>query len=99
MQDLTKIATCCYCGTRAVLQLRGRERHELSCANCGAALHNMKPMKTKKAEPPQRPHAAPYPAERPRKQKPPKSYRKPKKRKGWGYMIGEIWDEIEDIFD
>ncbi len=37
-----KIATCCYCGTRAALVLRGEGRHELSCAACGAPLHNMK---------------------------------------------------------
>jgi hypothetical protein len=38
----TKIATCCYCGTRAALVLRGEGRHELSCASCGAPLHLMK---------------------------------------------------------
>ncbi len=37
----TKVATCCYCGTRAALVLRGKQRHELSCASCGAPLHNM----------------------------------------------------------
>lgn len=37
-----KIATCCYCGTRAALVLRGAGRHELSCAACGAPLHEMK---------------------------------------------------------
>ena len=37
-----KIATCCYCGTRAVLVLRGKERHELSCSSCGAPLHDLK---------------------------------------------------------
>ena len=37
-----KIATCCYCGTRAALILRGKERHELACSTCGAPLHEMK---------------------------------------------------------
>ncbi len=37
-----KIATCCYCGTRAALVLRREGRHELSCAACGAPLHEMK---------------------------------------------------------
>jgi hypothetical protein len=37
-----KIATCCYCGTRAALVLRGNDRHELSCSSCGAPLHNLK---------------------------------------------------------
>ena len=40
----TKIATCCYCGTRAALVLRGETRHELSCSACGAPLHNLKMM-------------------------------------------------------
>ena len=39
---VTKIATCCYCGTRAALVLSGRERHELACSNCGAPLHDLK---------------------------------------------------------
>ena len=41
---MRKIATCCYCGTRAALVLRGDSRHELSCAACGAPLHEMKAM-------------------------------------------------------
>lgn len=36
-----KIATCCYCGTRAVLVL-DETRHELTCSACGAPLHDMK---------------------------------------------------------
>lgn len=42
MAGLTKIATCCYCGTRAALVLSGQERHELACSKCGAPLHEMK---------------------------------------------------------
>lgn len=41
---MRKIATCCYCGKRAALVLRGEGRHELSCAACGAPLHEMKAM-------------------------------------------------------
>lgn len=41
----TKIATCCYCGTRAALVLRGTTRHELSCGSCGAPLHNLKQLR------------------------------------------------------
>ena len=37
-----KIATCCYCGTRAALVLRGSKRHELACSSCGAPLHDLK---------------------------------------------------------
>ena len=38
----SKIVTCCYCGSRAALVLKGQERHELACANCGAPLHELK---------------------------------------------------------
>lgn len=40
----SKIATCCYCGTRAALVLKGDSRHELACSTCGAPLHNLKQM-------------------------------------------------------
>ena len=30
-----KVATCCYCGTKAALVLRGKDSHELSCGSCG----------------------------------------------------------------
>ena len=44
--DMTpKIATCCYCGTRAALVLTGRDRHELACSSCGAPLHDLKMLK------------------------------------------------------
>ena len=39
---VTKVGTCCYCGTKAALVLRGKDRHELSCATCGAPLHALK---------------------------------------------------------
>lgn len=37
----TKIATCCYCGTRAALVF-DTGRHELTCGTCGAPLHLLK---------------------------------------------------------
>ena len=37
-----KIATCCYCGTKAVLVLRGKDSHELSCGSFDAPLHDLK---------------------------------------------------------
>ncbi|QGX98968.1 hypothetical protein EI983_12075 [Roseovarius faecimaris] len=43
MPHNVKIATCCYCGTRAALVL-DRARHELACRACGAPLHEMKMM-------------------------------------------------------
>ena len=36
MKHGTKVATCCYCGTKAALVLRGEKRHELTCSSCGA---------------------------------------------------------------
>ncbi len=46
----TKIATCCFCGTRAALVLTGRDRHELSCSACGAPLHNLKMLRSDAVE-------------------------------------------------
>jgi len=37
-----KIATCCYCGMKAALVLRGKDSHELSCGSCGAPLYDLK---------------------------------------------------------
>ncbi len=34
----TRIATCCYCGTRAALEVSSSGRHELVCSSCGAPL-------------------------------------------------------------
>ncbi len=48
----TKIATCCYCGTRAVLALKGEVRHELACTKCGAPLSKIKMLPTKRAAAP-----------------------------------------------
>lgn len=50
MPNGTKIATCCYCGTRAALVLRGKDRHELSCSACGAPLHDLKMLRSDKAQ-------------------------------------------------
>lgn len=101
MNHNMKIATCCYCGTRAALVL-DRNRHELACSACGAPLHEMKMM-------PQRPEAQPvrsnrsspaphYAPQKPRK--PQKKTRSKKRRKGLRHKIWEeIWDVVEDVFD
>lgn len=105
-----KIATCCYCGTRAVLVM-DKARHELMCSACGAPLHDMKFM--------------PQPAEKAQK-KPKvskredasareavfgqrgrsvwsangkKSSKKRKKKPVFRRFLEDIFDEIEDIFD
>ncbi|WP_074735493.1 hypothetical protein [Ruegeria halocynthiae] len=86
-----KIATCCYCGTRAALVLKGKQQHELSCANCGAPLHNLKMVpKVKLAE---RPTQGYKPARKYKK------YKKKKKRGLFSRVLDEAWDVIEDVFD
>ncbi|WP_187432016.1 hypothetical protein ROLI_009780 [Roseobacter fucihabitans] len=100
----TKIATCCYCGTRAALVL-GRSRHELACSSCGAPLHDLKrlprehPGKTELVRPSavrRFPQAqSPY---APHRNAPVK--RRKKKRKGFmKHLLEEAFDVIEDIFD
>lgn len=99
----TKIATCCYCGSRAALVL-GKDRHELTCSSCGAPLHDMKKFR----EAPRHKHERKpsfqetrKPAKRAKYEKyhkPPKKYRK--KRKGLvRHLMEEAFDVIEDIFD
>ncbi|WP_341366439.1 hypothetical protein [Yoonia sp. BS5-3] len=87
----TKITTCCYCGNRAALVLRGKERHELSCNACGAPLHAMKMLpkdgggKKRSSKPPK--HDDPR-------------AKKEKKRKSFGSrVVSGLWDVIEDVVD
>lgn len=83
MPEGRKIATCSYCGTRAVLVF-DRARHELTCTACGAPLHDMKFMpkaneeKRKKSSYPAGPHTRlpTYPREAP-------SDRQPAWNRGW----------------
>ena len=94
MPHSAKIATCCYCGTRAALTLRGRVRHELACSNCGAPLHEMKMLKAPEPERParQRYYSDARPKARPQRQK------KRKKSLSQRFM-SEVWDVAEDLFD
>lgn len=95
MPHSPKIATCCYCGTRAALVLKGDvTRHELSCSACGAPLHELKRLKTE--EP--RPRAAKPAPVTPKPKKASKS--KPKKRKSrTRWFLEEVVDLVEDVFD
>lgn len=103
MPDI-KVGTCCYCGSRAALELSGTKRHELACATCGAPLRRMKMLPkssggvTARAATPTHPKpqvSAQYDAHR--LQKRPK---KRKKSKGLGRKIfEELWDVVEDILD
>lgn len=108
----TKVATCCYCGTRAALVLRGRERHELSCSSCGAPLHNLKMLRSDAVQ--GHPVVTPQPERGGPRNRPvspqidwsraepsrSKTKAKPKKRKSVArWLVGEIWDAVEDILD
>lgn len=110
MPHLTKIATCCYCGTRAALVLAGRHRHELACSGCGAPLRELKPVKSPQGAPATAAIAAPRAADRVERPKPvdnerkskPKKPRKSKLRKRKARLADwfeEAWDVVEDIFD
>jgi hypothetical protein len=95
-----KVGTCNYCGTRAALVLSGETRHELSCSNCGAPLHDLKFM-PKQPKPAKKSHraipASSHQRAMSKRDKPGKKHKK-KKSKGSG-LWGEIWDIVEDIID
>lgn len=107
-----KIATCCYCGTRAALVL-GKSRHELVCSSCGAPLHDLKRLRRDavSANPAAgfgalglrqtaRPVAKQAKPKDPRKPEYNRKRKKPKKRKSFGKkLFEEAFDLIEDIFD
>ncbi|MEX0284596.1 MAG: hypothetical protein AB3N23_08290 [Paracoccaceae bacterium] len=90
----TKIATCCYCGTKAALVLKGRERHELSCSGCGAPLHDLKMLPSRKTES--------HKIDR-RSGCDTKPHKKKKKKKSglkrFGSFLEDAFDVIEDILD
>lgn len=108
----TKIASCNYCGTRAALVLRGRERHELVCSTCGAPLHDLKMMPSS-GKPSKRDRRAygishkpePKPAhpqkyEKKYDHRSEAKYRKKRKKKSlMRGLFSEAIDLIEDIFD
>lgn len=90
----TKIATCCYCGTKAALVLRGKERHELSCSTCGAPLRALKML-------PASPDRSSAPAARPAqtKRKPERPKKRRKKQSFGKRVFSELWDVLEDVVD
>ena len=101
---ITKVGTCCYCGTKAALILTGKERHELSCGTCGAPLHALKILP--KQPETVRPHKAVSHRPKPKKVREYEESKhrvKPGKRrksKSLGRKIwSEVWDVVEDIFD
>lgn len=93
MAGPSKIATCCYCGTRAALTLIGRDRHELACSNCGAPLHNLKmlPRKAKGDRELVRPSVVRTAQKKPKKKK--------NKARRFFDFVEDAFDLIEDILD
>lgn len=108
-----KIATCCYCGTRATLVL-DNTRHELVCSSCGAPLHDLKRLKssiaggthshgTSVGAGPARPTGKKSKG-KDHRQAPKGDYnrkrKKQKKRKSFGAkLFEEAFDFLEDIID
>lgn len=99
-----KIVTCCYCGTRAALVLKGKTRHELACSNCGAPLHDLKMLPVDRRGDREL-VTAPRPRSKPDAKKP--WARKGKRRKTGAAkklslfkdLAEEAFEFIEDIFD
>ncbi len=101
MSNGTKIATCCYCGTRAALILRGRDRHELACANCGAPLHDLKMLRSDAIS--DRNRVRPV-AERDRRGvRKSRKITKPRKYRSRKSLsrrfMEEVFDRVEDVFE
>lgn len=95
-----KIATCCYCGTRAALSLRGKERHELACSNCGAPLHEMKMLRSdavgeRELVRPSRIRSEPQSRGNDLRRRKKKKKTKSLSRR----FMEEVWDAAEDLFD
>ena len=99
MPQTTRLATCCYCGTRSALVLAGASSHRLACGACGAPLTQMKQLPCKGTHGPVE-AARPLKAPPPPRPKSPKSTKKAKKRKSLSRkLLSEAWDLLEDIFD
>ncbi|MEL6841524.1 MAG: hypothetical protein AAFP85_19770 [Pseudomonadota bacterium] len=100
----TKITTCCYCGTRAALVLRGKDRHELTCSNCGAPIHAMKMLPKEVTHKRSKVTKHGYKAPKPKREYRYDDYvQRPKKRrknKSFGRkVISGLWDVLEDVVD
>ncbi len=97
---IRKIATCCYCGTRAALVLTGTERRELACSSCGAPLHDLKMLKSDHVHDRKRVKPSPLHDWKPDGDRGQPTRRPRKRRKSFGKrLFEEAIDLIEDIFD
>ncbi len=113
MHRNTKIATCCYCGSRTVLRLDGA-RHELCCAQCGAPLHALKKLPVaatadvaggKRSSDKRSSHEdfleASDSRRKPRKEAAPTRYKesKRKKRKKRKPLFHKVFEEVADLIE
>lgn len=89
----TKIATCSYCGTRAALVFGQKGRHELSCASCGAPLHELKMLRADHGR-----GGAAAMAGLPRRERPVKPARR-RPKKGWKSLRRKVFEEALDVLD
>ena len=95
-----KIATCCYCGTRAALVLKGKVRHELACANCGAPLHDLKRLPVdRKGDRELVERVKPAWNKNPKKPIKPRKKKKSRRKSFFKDALEEAFDFFEDIFD
>lgn len=107
----TKLATCCYCGTRATFVFADNGPQNLSCGSCGAPLKEFELLNVQEV-PDQPKKNSTTAAEKPKSSKSRgldfddfaddlkdalKSKKKRKKKKK--SVFGEVFDFIEDIFD
>lgn len=93
-----KIATCCYCGTRAALILDAGH-HGLQCTSCGAPIRNLRHL-PRSDEPPagRKPGKGGDKGMAKAKAKGPGKLRKRAKKKVRSLM-GEVFDGLDDLFD
>jgi len=99
MPHQTKIATCCYCGTRAALVLKGRDRHELACSSCGAPLHEMKKLPSDTHGDRELVKPSPVRREKPKGKKHRGSKSKKRSRSLSQVFMYKLKDAAEEVFD
>lgn len=97
----TKIVTCCYCGVRAALVLKGKGRHELACSACGAPLQDLKMLKKTRVQDQETPgsHGAIGHRRRESRAQPRHKKRKTRRKGLFAKVVEEAFDVLEDIFD
>ncbi len=97
-----KIASCCHCGARSVLDVAHLKRLRLECDSCGAPITRLAPLKPEdRARPRAYVERRPQPAyhERKRRKYDDDDRRRKWKRKKKKSLFWEMLDEIEDFFD